>query len=219
VRLDLYSNGGHLLRTMTGLLVVVAAYLIGGIPFGYLVVRLATGRDVRASGSGNIGATNVLRTTGRALGVLTLALDVLKGVAAVWLADRFTNGSLEWMCAAALAVMVGHAFPAMLGFQGGKAVACLLGAFLYLTPVPIGATVLIFIITVATSRFISLGSIVAAALFPLAVWLIEHPPAILTATAAVSGAFIIWRHKGNIGRLRTGTENVFSFGGGGSRRG
>lgn len=198
---------------MTAILVLAAAYLIGGIPFGYLVVRLATGQDVRASGSGNIGATNVLRTTGRALGVLTLLLDVAKGVLAVWLADYFTGGDLLWMCLAALAVMVGHAWPVMLGFRGGKAVACLLGAFLYLAPVPVLATTLVFVITVAASRYISLGSIVAAALFPVAVYLIEHPVWYLTATAFAAGAFIIFRHSGNIQRLRSGTENVFSFGG------
>lgn len=197
---------------MTAILVLAAAYLIGGIPFGYIVVRLATGQDVRSSGSGNIGATNVLRTAGRGLGVLTLLLDVLKGVAAVWLAERFT-GSEAWMCAAALAVMIGHAYPVMLKFQGGKAVACLLGAFLYLAPVPLLATVAVFVVTVAASRYISLGSIVAAGLFPLAVFLIEHPAWYVTATALAAGAFVIFRHHGNISRLRAGTENVFSFGG------
>jgi glycerol-3-phosphate acyltransferase PlsY len=198
---------------MTAILVLAAAYLTGGIPFGYIVVRLATGQDVRSSGSGNIGATNVLRTTGRGLGILTLLLDVAKGVFAVWLADYFTGGSLQWMCAAALAVMLGHAYPALLGFRGGKAVACLLGAFLYLAPVPVLATTLIFVITVAASRYISLGSIVAAGLFPLSVWLIEHPSWPLTLTALLAGAFIIFRHSANIQRLRAGSENVFSFGG------
>ncbi len=198
---------------MTAILVLAAAYLIGGIPFGYIVVRLATGQDIRSSGSGNIGATNVLRTTGRGPGVLTLVLDVIKGAVAVWLADYFGNGSLPLMCGASVAVMLGHAYPALLGFRGGKAVACLLGSFLYLAPLPVLATTLVFVITVAASRYISLGSIVAAALFPLAVWLIEHPPWYLTATAALSGAFIIYRHSGNIQRLRAGNENVFSFGG------
>ncbi|MDZ4797488.1 MAG: glycerol-3-phosphate 1-O-acyltransferase PlsY [Bryobacteraceae bacterium] len=197
---------------MTAILVLAAAYLIGGIPFGYIVVRLATGRDIRSSGSGNIGATNVLRTAGRGLGVLTLLLDIVKGVAAVWLAERFTGSEL-WMCAAALAVMIGHAWPAMLKFKGGKAVACLLGAFLYLAPVPLLATVGVFVVTVAASRFISLGSIVAAGLFPLAVFLIEHPQWYVTATAAAAGAFVIYRHRANIERLRAGTENVFTPGG------
>src|SRR5579863_5584085 len=105
------------------LLALVAAYFIGAIPFGYLIVKWKTGADVRASGSGNIGATNVLRTTGRAAGIVTLLLDIAKGFAALWLADKLTGGNIHWMSAAALAVMAGHAFPIFLKFQGGKAVA------------------------------------------------------------------------------------------------
>jgi len=196
---------------MTSVLVLVAAYLIGGIPFGYVLVRLMTGKDIRNSGSGNIGATNVLRTTGRAAGVLTLILDIAKGAFAVWLADRLLNGSLFWMSAAAIAVMAGHAFPVFLRFRGGKAVASFVGAFLYLTPVPLLATIFVFVVTVAASRFISLGSVVAAGLFPLAVWLIEHPPWYVLAAAAIAGAFIVVRHRANIDRIRAGSESVFSF--------
>src|SRR5580700_5190468 len=108
---------------MNGLLALVVAYLIGAIPFGYLLVRLTTGKDVRATGSGNIGATNVLRTTGRAAGVATLLLDVAKGYLAVYIAARMTDDDPLWMSAAALAVMAGHAFPVFLKFKGGKAVA------------------------------------------------------------------------------------------------
>src|SRR5277367_3719984 len=115
---------------MMGALAVVAAYLIGGIPFGLIVVKLMTGADVRASGSGNIGATNVLRTTGRLAGVATLLLDIAKGYLAVWIAQRLTGGDQLWMSAAALAVMAGHAYPVFLRFQGGKAVASFIGAFL-----------------------------------------------------------------------------------------
>ncbi len=197
---------------MTVFLVMVAAWLIGGIPFGFLLVRFSTGEDVRASGSGNIGATNVLRTSGRALGILTLVLDILKGAFAVWLADHFLNGNLHYMSVAAVIVMLGHAFPVFLGFRGGKAVASFIGAFLYLFPIPLLATLLVFALTVAVSRYISLGSILAAALFPLAVWLIEHPRWYVMAAVLFAGAFIVWRHAGNIQRLRMGTENVFSFG-------
>ena len=198
---------------ITGLLVLAAAYLIGAVPFGYLVVKLKSGEDVRSMGSGNIGATNVLRTTGRALGILTLLLDIAKGAVAVWLADRFLYGSPAWMSAAALAVMAGHAFPVFLQFRGGKAVASFVGAFLYLTPVPLFASLILFAITVAATRYISMGSIVAAGLFPFGVWLIEHPPAPVALSAAVAGAFIVWRHKANIVRIREGNEHVFSFGG------
>jgi glycerol-3-phosphate acyltransferase PlsY len=195
-------------------LVVVGAYLIGAVPFGYLLVKLKSGKDVRAAGSGNIGATNVLRTSGRALGVTTLLLDIAKGIVAVWLADRVTNGSLLWMSAAALGVMAGHAFPVFLGFQGGKAVASFIGAFLYLTPVPMLSTLLVLVAVVAVTRLISMGSIIAGACFPLAVLLIEHPPASVLAAALVSAAFIVYRHRANIERIRAGNENVFSFRGG-----
>ena len=197
---------------MNPLIAVVAAYLIGGIPFGYLIVRLTTGRDIRTLGSGNIGATNVLRTTGRTVAIITLVLDILKGVAALWLADRLTNHSSLWMSAAALAVMFGHAYPVFLKFQGGKAVASFIGAFLYLTPLPLLAVLLIFVVVVAATRYISLGSILAAGLFPFAVWLILHPAAPVTIAALIGGAFIVYRHKANLHRIRAGNEHVFNFG-------
>lgn len=197
---------------MTPVLVLAGAYLAGAIPFGYLLVRLKSGRDVRSMGSGNIGATNVLRTTGRALGVLTLILDIAKGTFAVWFADRLTGGSTFWMSCAALAVMAGHALPVFLKWRGGKAVATFVGAFLYLTPVPLLATLIVFAVTVAGSRYISLGSVVAAALFPFAVWLIEHPPAHVLAAALLAGGFIVYRHRSNVERIRAGNEHVFSLG-------
>lgn len=196
---------------MSPFLSLVLAYLIGGIPFGYLLVKFATGRDVRASGSGNIGATNVLRTTGRGAGVATLALDIAKGVLAVWVADRGSGGSPLWMSLAALAVMAGHAFPVFLKFQGGKAVASFIGAFLYLTPAPLLASLVVFVIAVAATKYISLGSILAAGFFPLGVYLILHPETPVVVAAAVAGAFIVWRHRGNIERLRAGNENVFRW--------
>jgi len=193
------------------LALLVFAYLLGGVPFGYLLVKWRTGSDVRSSGSGNIGATNVLRTSGRGLGVATLLLDIAKGYFAVWLMGRYTAQDPFWMSLAALAVIGGHAFPVFLKFQGGKAVASFIGAFLYLTPWPLFAVLLVFVAVVWAKRHISLGSIVAAGLFPLGVWLIEHPswPVLLAAT--VSGGFIVYRHKSNIERLRAGTESVFTF--------
>ena len=197
---------------MIPLLGVAIAYLLGGIPFGYLLVKLSTGRDVRASGSGNIGATNVLRTTGRAAGIATLLLDIGKGYLAVWLAGRLAAGDAGSMAAAALAVMIGHAYPVFLHFRGGKAVATFVGAWLCLTPLPLAATLAVFVIMVAWTRHVSLGSIVGAVTFPLAVWLIAHPPLAVVAAAVLSGALIIIRHRENIARLRAGTESVFSFG-------
>jgi len=196
---------------MTALLAAVIAYLIGGIPFGYLLVRMKTGEDVRARGSGNIGATNVLRTTGRAAAVATLVLDIAKGCVAVWLAGKLTHDSAAAMSLAALAVMAGHAYPVYLKFRGGKAVASFIGAFLVLTPVPLLAALALFVIVVAATRHISLGSIVAAGSLPLAVYLIEHPPGTVLLASLVAGVFIIYRHSANIQRLRAGTESVFRF--------
>lgn len=198
---------------MIPLIVLAAAYLVGGIPFGYLLVRMKTGEDVRSMGSGNIGATNVLRTTGRAIAVVTLLLDIAKGFFAVWLAAKLTGHSELWMSAAALAVMAGHAYPVFLKFQGGKAVASFIGAFLFLTPVPLAAALAVFVIVVAATRQISMGSIVAAGSLPLAVWLILHPPLPVLAAAAIAGAFIIYRHRSNIARIRAGAEHVFRFAG------
>ena len=197
---------------MQGLIAVVIAYLLGGIPFGFLLVKLTRGTDVRESGSGNIGATNVLRTTGRAAGLATLALDIAKGFVAVWLAARLTDDAPEWTSLAALAVMAGHAFPIFLKFQGGKAVATFIGAFAYLTPLPLAAVLLLFAVTVAVTRYISAASILAAATFPFGVWIILHPPVQVTIAAFIAGAFIVYRHKSNWLRLRADTENVFSWG-------
>jgi glycerol-3-phosphate acyltransferase PlsY len=198
---------------MITLLAAAVAYLLGAIPFGYLLVKWTTGADVRAAGSGNIGATNVLRTTGRAAGVATLLLDIGKGYLAVWIAGRLSgNGALE-MSVAALAVMAGHAYPVFLKFKGGKAVAAFVGAFLCLTPLALGAVLVVFVIVVAWTRYISLGSIVGAATFPLSIWLVQKPELTVVLAGVLAGAFIIYKHSSNIQRLRAGTEHVFTFGG------
>ena len=142
----------------------------------------------------------------------TLLLDIAKAVFAVWLADKLSDGSPMWMSLAALAVMAGHAFPVFLKFQGGKAVASFIGAFLYLTPLPMIAALVLLLIVVAVTRQISMGSIVAAGSLPLAAWLIEHPPFIVILAALVAAVFVIYRHRANIERIRSGTENVFRFG-------
>ena len=192
-------------------LLLIAAYLIGGIPFGYLLVKFQTGEDVRAMGSGNIGATNVLRTSGRMAGIATLLLDMAKGWFAVWLMAHFTNDDPLWTSLAAVAVILGHGFSIFLKFQGGKAVASYVGAFLFLAPFPLLATTIVFVLAVWRTRFISFGSILGAALFPLAVWLIDHAPMPVILATIVCGAFIIWRHRSNLERLAAGTENVFTF--------
>lgn len=196
---------------MMPLAVLLIAYLLGAIPFGYLLVKWKTGADVRAAGSGNIGATNVMRTTGRATGVVTLLLDIAKGYAAVWIAGRLTGQDVLWMSLAALAVMAGHAYPVFLGFKGGKAVASFVGAFLCLTPWALAAEAIIFVVVVVRTRHISMGSIVGAATLPLAIWLIMKAPLPAVGAAVVAGAFVTYRHSSNIQRLRLGTENVFKF--------
>jgi len=128
-------------------------------------------------------------------------------------AARLTAGSPLWMSAAALAVMAGHAYPMFLKFHGGKAVASFIGAFLYLAPAPLLCVLLVFVIVVAATRYISLGSILAAGTFPFAVWLILHPPASVVAASLIAGAFIVYRHSANIERIRAGKEHVFRFSG------
>lgn len=194
---------------MTILIVLILSYLLGSIPFGYLLVKLKTGGDVRAAGSGNIGATNVFRTTGRGIGVLTLLLDALKAFAAVWIAGRVTHGNELWTSAAAVAVLLGHIFPVFLNFKGGKAVASFTGAFAFLAPAALLAVFIVFVLAVWKTRFISMGSLLGALTFPLAVWMIVRPHWPLEAAALVSSALILWRHRANIERLRAGTESVF----------
>ena len=197
---------------MIGLFAILIAYLLGAIPFGYLLTRFTTGTDIRTHGSGNIGATNVLRAAGRGAGLATLVLDMAKGFAAVWIAGMLTDNAPGWMADAALAVMVGHAFPIFLGFKGGKAVATFIGAFLYLTPIPALAAMIVFVITVAVTGFISAGSILAAATFPLGVWLIDHPSPNVLIVAVIAAAIVVYRHKQNMHRMRTGTEPGFRWG-------
>jgi glycerol-3-phosphate acyltransferase PlsY len=197
-----------------GYLAILAAWLLGGIPFGLIVVRLMSGKDVRQGGSGNIGATNVSRVAGPGAGIITLVLDAAKGWLAVWLTSYLTQGNIGFMSAAAFVVLVGHSFSIWLRlmdgkFSGGKAVASFLGAFGYLTPLPVLAVAVVFFIVLATTRYVSLSSICGAGLFPVACWMILHPdwPILLAAVAA--GALVIWRHSSNIQRIRAGEERVF----------
>jgi glycerol-3-phosphate acyltransferase PlsY len=199
-------------------LIVVAAYLLGSIPFGYLIVRLKAGTDIRATGSGGTGATNVSRSAGKAAGVLTLILDGLKGVAAVLLARSVWSSAPEagwWVALAGLAALLGHIFPIWLGFRGGKGVATGVGVFLMLSPLAVAVAVIIFLIIVWSTRYVSLGSILAAISIPLFIWL-QHrflaPVSILGPLMflAIFGTLlIVFAHRANIGRLRQGTENKF----------
>ncbi len=187
------------------------AYFIGGLPFGYWFVRLRLGKDIRTMGSGNIGATNVHRTAGGKAGLIVLLLDILKGLLAVYIAWTITNGDAIAVGLAAAAVVLGHCYPALLKFRGGKAVACFIGAFGFIAPQALALTALAFFLVVGLTRYISLGSIVGAFLFPIVFWSLDHPQLPLLYASVFAAALIIYRHAANIARLRTGTENTFSF--------
>jgi glycerol-3-phosphate acyltransferase PlsY len=196
---------------------LVTSYLLGSIPFGYLLVRTFRGEDVRQSGSGNIGATNVSRKS-PTLGALTLFLDAAKGFCAVQIASAYPGfGASDvrihrLMAASALFAIIGHMFPVWIGFRGGKGVATALGAFVRLAPLAVLIAIAIFVFTVLVFRRISLGSIVTAAFFPTIVWLmnISRDPLVL-ALVGVSALLIIARHYQNILRLLSGEEPKFSL--------
>lgn len=221
--------------------VIVVAYVLGSIPFGYLIVRAKQGADIRETGSGGTGATNVSRSAGNVAGLVTLILDALKGVAAVVIAklvlagtvyvdrgyidaqERILSGQTGrpllqnaawWVAAAAIAVIAGHIFPMWLRFRGGKGVATGVGVFLVLAPIAVALAGVIFVLIVVVTRYVSLGSIVAAATIPLFILLqnmfiqpVDLPP--LMTAAIGSAALIIFAHRENIGRLIQGTESRF----------
>lgn len=162
-------------------------------------------------GSGNIGATNVHRTAGKKAGFIVLFLDIFKGFLAVAAASLIAHADTLALALAAAAVMLGHCYPVLLRFKGGKAVACFIGAFLFLTPLALAATAVVFIAVVGLTKYISLGSIIGALVFPFAVWIFSKPPREILYAAVFGALLIIYRHKGNIARLRAGTEHVFSF--------
>ena len=190
---------------MTRIIVVVIAYLLGSIPFGYLIVRRKIGADIRQTGSGGTGATNVSRRAGKAAGILTLLLDAAKGCAAVLIAKAVSGD--DWViAAAAIAALVGHIFPVWLKFRGGKGVATGVGIFSVLAPIALLCAGVIFIAIVVTTRYVSLGSIVSAVLIPVFVWFQSGLQPILTA-AIMSAALIVFAHRGNIKRLASRTES------------
>ena len=200
----------------TSLYFVIAAvaYLLGSIPFGLILVRAARGEDVRLTGSGNIGATNVARAGGARLGIATLILDALKGYLAVALAIAASHryNGLDLGLAAALAALfaiLGHVFPVWLRFRGGKGVATAVGAFVGLAPRAVLVVLAIFILVVLISRYVSLGSIVASAVFPVLAYFLYRETSSVTDLAVMLAAswLIILKHKANIKRLLNGTEN------------
>lgn len=191
---------------MIRLAVLLMAYLLGSIPFGLILVRLGTGRDVRQSGSGNIGATNVLRTTGRFWGVATLLLDAAKGAVAVLLAGAVSQDTTV-LYFAGLAAVLGHCFPVWLRFRGGKGVATCLGVFLVLSPLAVLPAIGMFIGAALVTRTVSIGSISAAIAFPLAVWWLDPVTGPQLAAIVGCSAAVIFRHRSNIARILAGQEN------------
>jgi glycerol-3-phosphate acyltransferase PlsY len=194
------------------------AYLLGSIPFGYLIVRIGGGGDVRRHGSGNIGATNVARVSGSASGLLTLLLDAAKGAFAVFLAARLTQSNIRWMMIAALLALAGHLFPVWLRFRGGKGVATGAGIFIPICWQAVIGSIVVFLLVLIFWRYVSLASISAAASLPLLIYFLYvpglAPPLIVSAGATTCIALVIWRHQPNIQRLLEGTEPRF-----GSREG
>lgn len=185
----------------------VVSYLVGAVPFGLLVGRLA-GIDVREAGSGNIGATNVSRLLGKKLGFVTLVLDCLKGFLPIYVASQIigeesASSMVVMLCG--IAAVVGHMFPVYLGFRGGKGVATALGVFLYLSPPAIGISVIVFVAAVALSGFVSVGSLLASGLFPLWLFFLGQPALMVVTGLAI--AVLIWiKHHENISRLMAGKE-------------
>lgn len=199
------------------ILSLIIAYLLGSIPFGYLIVKLKGGGDIRQVGSGGTGATNVMRKAGKAAALVTLVLDVAKGLLAVMVARGLTGSSwaeTPWVVgAAAVIAIAGHIFPLWLGFRAGKGVATGVGVFLAISPLSVLCTLVVFALIVLKTRYVSLGSVVATSLTPLWVLLWEGlvwPDAYLTqiVTSALAAALlIVARHTSNIRRLIAGTEN------------
>jgi acyl phosphate:glycerol-3-phosphate acyltransferase len=203
------------------LIVAINGYLLGSIPFGFVLVKLFRGEDVRSTGSGNIGATNVARTGSKGLAVATLALDTLKGMAAVAVAAAIARSSynscgqsecvesIRLMSAAALAAVFGHMFPVWLKFKGGKGVATALGVFLVLFPKAVLVSLAIFIIVVAVTRYVSLGSILAAIAFPVAAYFLGSSDWEALLPVCVISLMIVLKHHANVRRLLAGNENRF----------
>ena len=199
-----------------GLLLIAVAlisYLLGSIPFGYLIVQVGEGRDIRRAGSGNIGAANVTRTVGIGAGLLTLLLDAAKGYLAVWIASRY---GILLMAVAGLAAILGHMFTPWLKFRGGRGVATGAGAFLPICWTAVVGAAAVWVLVILGFRYVSLASMTAVAALPPLLYLLyapgHAPPLAVTVGAVVAAALIIWKHRPNIERLIAGTEPKLKLG-------
>jgi len=201
--------------TLFHLGIPVVAYLLGSIPFELLLAHVFGGKDVRKAGSGNIGATNVSRVAGPVAGILTLLLDAAKGYAAVLLAARLTDDAATWLMIAGISALLGHCFPLWLHCKGGKGVATAAGVFLALSPFAMLSALAVFILVVMFWRYVSLGSLAAAAAIPLLMyflWAPHHaPPLVVTFGSLAMSGLVIYKHDANMQRLIEGTEAKFSF--------
>ena len=186
-------------------LLLAGAYLTGSIPFSFLVARLFGVRDVRAVGSGNVGATNVMRSAGRTAGILAFLLDASKGALAAFVVLELEGKESPLPALAAAAAVLGHMYPVWLGFRGGKGVATGAGAFLPLAPAATGIGVLAFALTLAVSRYVSLASMAGALSLSATAFVVA--PAATAWTALAIAFFVVWKHRANLQRLRAGVEN------------
>lgn len=192
------------------LLALLVSYLVGSVPTGLLVARAGAGIDIREHGSKNIGMTNVWRVCGWKLGLTTFLIDVAKAFAAVWFLPQLLGGGvlphLAILCG--LAVLVGNMFSVFMGLKGGKGVASSLGVFLALAPVPILICFVAFVVLVGATRYISVGSLAAAVLLPILVYMF-HGAGVLLVVVSIISVLVIWKHRANIRRLASGTESKF----------
>lgn len=198
-------------------LAALLAYIAGSIPWAVIVVRLFWKQDIRTLGSGNTGATNVLRVFGTVPGISVLLLDAAKGALGVWIALQLAPASWgaegrDWfMVLGAMAAIAGHAFSPFIGFRGGKGVATAAGTIVMLAPMSVPVMLVIFVIIVAMSKYVSAGSIGIAALFPVVCWLLYPGRYALLAFAVLAASLVLWRHRSNIGRIQRGEESKITF--------
>jgi glycerol-3-phosphate acyltransferase PlsY len=192
-------------------LLVVGGYLLGSLSFAFLLVRWRTGADIRTVGSGNAGATNVLRAHGKGLAAAVALLDIAKGAAAVLLV-RLVTADSRYAAAAGLAAILGHVFPLYSGFRGGKGVATAVGAFLALAPLAMAACLAVFVGIVAATRYVSLGSMIAIVLLPPAAGLLSHASRAIVVAAAATAVLVVFKHVDNLKRLARGEERKLGRG-------
>ena len=196
------------MNTLLFIVVLASIYLIAAIPTGIVLAKVMGYEDVRGKGSGNIGATNVYRVAGKLPGILTLAGDILKGFLPLLACKTWLDPTSTQLGIACAMAIVGHCYPVYLKFRGGKGIATALGIFLVISPIAVFGAAIVFGITVATTRFVSLASVLAAMSAPLLVLMLNEPQPIFLATLFIA-TLIIWRHRSNIKRLLDGAEDRF----------